>query len=68
MYHNAAAVGVASQYVATRHNCVLSKQPIKECKLHMNDKKMFVLCTITLCYNLKIIMENISDCRFSPTD
>ena len=22
MYHNAAAVGVASQYVATRHNCV----------------------------------------------
>ena len=22
MYHNAVAVGVASQYVATRHNCV----------------------------------------------
>ena len=22
MYHNAAPVGVASQYVATRHNCV----------------------------------------------
>ena len=22
MYHNASAVGVASQYVATRHNCV----------------------------------------------
>ena len=29
-----------SQLVVTRHNCVLSKQPIKSFKLDMNDKEI----------------------------
>ena len=28
-----------SQYVVTRHNCVLSKQPNEECKPDINDKE-----------------------------